>query len=104
MKKSNVVMLIGTVAIATSMYSLYLLVGSDVSSSIIGFANPCLSNYDIFKDELISKGFFDSESTKEQNRAYQNFVTDDCFSSVDSWLPSDRQNEKNIIRQIVGLR
>jgi len=101
MKKSSVAILIGAVAIVTSVYSLYLLVGSDVSSSIIGFANPCLSDYDIFKDELISK---DSESTKEQNRAYQKFVTDDCFSSVDSWLPSDRQNEKNIIRQIEGLR
>ena len=89
MKKSSVAILIGAVAIVTSVYSLYLLVGSEASSSIIGFANPCLSNYDIFKDELIQKGFFDSESTKEQNRAYQKFVTDDCFSSVDSWLPSE---------------
>ena len=88
------------IAIALGITSIYLQTGEEISSSISEIANPCLNLYDKFADELKKEGFFTSESTEEQNRSFQKFVTDGCLSNIDSWLPSDRQSERNFLDQL----
>ena len=100
MKKQHLIIIGIVIAIALGSISIYLQVGEEISSSISEMTNPCLNLYDKFADELKSGGFFDSESTEEQNRSFQKFVTDGCLSNIDSWLPSERQSERNFLEQL----
>jgi len=97
MGKNSLIIVGVLVAITLGATAVYLQIGDDVSSEISKQMNPCLGLYDIFADELISKGVFDSESTVEMNRAHQKFITGDCLSNVDSWFPSDRPEGRNLI-------
>ena len=98
MAKNSLIIVGILVAIALGATAVYLQIGADISSELSKATNPCLSLYDTFADELIRKGgVFDSETTREVNRAQQKFVNDGCLSSVDSWFPSDRPEGKQLI-------
>jgi len=97
MGKNSLIIVGVLVAIALGATAVYLQIGDDVSSELSKVTNPCLTLYDIFAEELIRKGVFDSETTREVNRAQQKFVTDGCLSNVDSWFPSDRPEGKQLI-------
>ena len=93
MGKNSLIIVGVLVAISLGATAVYLQIGDDVSSELSKRVNPCLSLYEIFADELLSKGFFDSESTVEMNRAHQKFVADDrrefecAYSqSTEGWL------------------
>ena len=103
MKKNSLIIAGVGIAIALGAISLYLQIGEEISSNLSAIANPCLSLYDFFRDELMSKGFFDSETTMEVQKIWVAFYDPnkyDCLSDIDSWLPSERQNERNFLEQI----
>jgi len=87
------------VAIALGITSLYLQIGGDVFSVVTQTFNPCLGYYDTFANELMEHGVFQSDSTPEQNRAFQNFVNEDCFYTITLWMPEtpDRQIDKEFV-------
>ena len=98
MGKTSLIIVGVLVAITLGATAMYLQIGDDVSSELSKATNFCLSLYDTFAEELMRKGVFDSETTKEVNRAHQKFVYDAwCLSNVDSWFPSDRPEGKQLI-------
>ena len=98
MGKNSLIIVGVLAAIVLGATSVYLQIGDDISSELSKATNYCLSLYDTFAEELMRKGDFDSETTKEVNRAHQKFVYDAwCLSNVDSWFPSDRPEGKQLI-------
>ena len=98
MRKNSLIIVGVLAAIALGATSVYLQIGDDITSELSKATNPCLALYDIFAEELIRKGgAFDSETTREVNRAQQKFVTDGCLSSADSWFPSDKPEGRELI-------
>ena len=85
------------IAVALSGTALYFQIGDDVLSGVTKTFNPCLEYYDTFADELKEHGVFQSDSTKEQNVAFYTFVAEDCFSTVDLWMPNDREMDKAFV-------
>ena len=97
---TNKLIIVGIViAIALGAASLYFQIGEEVLSGVTHTFNPCIGYYDTFAPELKKRGIFTSETTREVNTAWINFLTEDCLSTIPLWMPEtpDRKNDKEFV-------